>query len=232
MDRVKTILHAYESRYSLSNELRADLEDRMEHIVYEILKEWAESIPEAMLELYGPQLINLKAFCMTRRPKCCCIYTVLQEINVLYNSDFFIDISIKLTATSVIVTDLQYSTQERTYPLTWSSNIPSIPRYTTPVEKLEAYNQFLSSSSTYLLVITHSTIHVQALLEKRTPTPVIIHCMIQGQQSKILDTDVGPSSIYDEPLPIKHIIHRTVYDTFLERILVTEGSNATIIEFL
>jgi len=232
MDRVKTILAGYATRFSLPYQDRIDLEDRIELTVYELLKDWAESIPEDILELYGPHLLELRGFCITRKPKCCRIYTVLNEINVLYGPGTFVDVHITVTPTNVIVTNSYSSLREKVFPLTWNNDPILIPVYTTEEEQLAIYNTFLDSNyKTYLLVIAQDPEYAQQILEKRMPTPVTIQCMTEGHPTQMLDTDLQPTNMYDDPFPVKHIIHRKLFDSFARTILALEGSQTTIVEF-
>jgi hypothetical protein len=55
--------------------------------------------------------------------------------------------------------------------------------------------------------------------------------MIEGEPTQILDTPVMSDDIYDEPLLIKHILHRKTYDSFVKMVLAMEESRCSIVEF-
>ena len=61
--------------------------------------------------------------------------------------------------------------------------------------------------------------------------PVTIQCMVEGEPTTILDTEIISTSMYDEPLPIKHIIHRKSLDSFAKMIVLMEEHQCKIIEF-
>jgi hypothetical protein len=232
MDRVKTILEGYATRFSLPYQERLELEDRIELTIYDLLKDWAESIPEDILELYGPHLVEVRAFCISRKPTYCRIYNVLNKISVIYGPGTFVDVYITITPTNVLVSNNYSSIQEKVFPLTWNNDPVLLTSYKTKEEKLSVYNTFLESNyKSYLIIITQDLEDVSQLLEQRTPTPVTIQSMIEGKPTQMLDTDLRPIHMYDDPFPIKHIIHRKSFDSFARTILALEGTQTTVVEF-
>jgi len=225
-------LYKYDTRFSLPISERLDLEDRIEYTVQEILKEWAETIPESILELYGPYLIQIRALCITRKPTCCRIYVVMNEIHCVYANEDFIDTFVIVSPNKVYIEESNYSLRSKAFPLTWSQGPQYIPHYTSLQTKVQVYKEFLESKElTYLIVVYDGQEDVKVLLSMLPPTTVTIQCMIEGEATRILDTALTSSNMYDEPLLIKHIIHRKSYDSFAKMVLAMEETHCNIVEF-
>jgi len=196
------------------------------------MKEWAETIPEAILELYGPYLIQIRALCITRKPTRCRIYIVLNEIHIIYKNRNFIDTFVVLTPTKVLIEESNYSLRSKAFPLTWPTEPQIIPVYNSLETKINVYKEFLESTQLlYLIVVRKSKEDPKALLKHVPPTSVTIQCMVEDEPTHILDTDVKSASMYDDPLPIKHIIHRNYYDSFAKMVLAMEETQCRIVEF-
>jgi len=222
----------YDSRFSLPIQERIDLEDRIDLVIYEVMNEWAETIPESILELYGPYLIQIRALCITRKPSHYRIYIVLNEIHIIYKNEDFIDTFIILTPEKVHIEHSDYSLRSKAFPLTWTNEPLSIPSYTSLESKLCAYKEFLDSNELrYLIVLYNDQEDPKQLLRVLQLTPFTIQCMVEGEPTIILDTDISSSNMYEEPLPIKHIIHRKSFDSFAKTVLAMEDMQCSVIEF-
>jgi len=211
---------------------RTSVEENIDPTIQDILREWAESIPQTIIELYGTSLIHLRGILMTRKPIYVRIYAILNEIYVKYTTKYCMDLYITLTPTSVIVQDTAHSLHDKTFPLHWDSEYLVQPMILSEKEKASTYKEFLKSEYTYLIVISPKKQCLRELLEELRNTPITIQCMIEGEPTKILDTDQNSSSnMYEEPLQIKHILYRRTYDCFARTIVALEEHQCMVVEF-
>ena len=203
----------------MSHSERVLVEENVDMTIQDILQEWAESIPQAIIELYGTSLIHLRGILITRKPVYTRVYSILNEIYVKYTTNYSMDLYITLTPTSVIVQDTTHSLHDKPFPLHWDSEYLVQPTILSEKDKASTYREFLKSDCTYLIVISPKKQCLRELLEELRNTPITIQCMIEGESTKILDTERNLSSnIYEEPMPIKHILYRKTYDCFARAI--------------
>jgi hypothetical protein len=216
----------------MSQTERALVEENVDMTIQDILQEWAESIPQAIIELYGTSLIHLRGILMTRKPIYARIYAVLNEIYVKYTTNYSMDLYITLTPTSVIVQDTAHSLHDKTFPIHWDSDYLVQPTILSEKDKASTYREFLKSDCTYLIVVSPKKQCLRKLMEELGNTPIIIQCMIEGESTRILDAEQkSPSNMYEEPLQIKHILYRRTYDCFARTIVALEEKHCMVVEF-
>jgi hypothetical protein len=231
MDRVISLIKVYNSLYTIPYYERVDIEKNIDITIEETMKEWAESMPSSVIELYGSSLLNLRGIVLTHKPSYSRIYAILNEVYIKYTTRNYNDIYITLTPTSVIVQYSAYSLHDKTFPLEWDCAQFVVPKPISNTDESILYKDFLSSPYVYLLVISSKKIKTKILLEEIQKTPITVQLMVQDEPIQILDTPMRSLNMYDEPLQIKHIIHRTTYDNFARTLVALEEKQCMVVEF-